>query len=183
MPSPIGHALGGVAAGCLVTSRPGTGTLILFAAAGMLPDIDFLLPVQHRGPTHSLTAAALAFAAALIVMRLRAPQHRFGSRWNVRLAAAIGIAYASHTLLDWLGQDTWSPMGIMALWPWSTAYYVSNLDVFAAVDRRYWTAGFWSRNALAVVREVAILGPMAWLSSYRTRDRPSVQGVQPPPSA
>ena len=38
---------------------------------------------------------------------------------SARLALATGLAYATHTLLDWLGTDASPPIGIMALWPFS----------------------------------------------------------------
>ena len=119
--------MGGLAAGCLVSRRLDPRILATFAIVGMLPDIDFLLPVQHRGPSHSVVAAAATFVVALLLLEFVWPtRHRF------RLAVAVGAAYLSHTLLDWLGEDTWSPTGIMALWPFSQAFYVSGLDVFNA---------------------------------------------------
>jgi membrane-bound metal-dependent hydrolase YbcI (DUF457 family) len=168
MPSPVGHALGGLAAGCFVSRRLDPRILATFAAVGMLPDIDFLLPIQHRGPSHSVAAAAGAFVVALLVLEFVWPtRHRF------RLAVAVAAAYLSHTLLDWLGEDTWSPTGIMAFWPFSHAFYVSGLDLFNAVNRRYWVAGFWRDNAVAVMREIAILGPAAALSWLVSRRRGS----------
>lgn len=178
MPSPVGHALGGLALGCLVARRPGWRTLALFAVVGMLPDVDFLLPIQHRGPSHSLAAAGLAFGVALAVLA-----RGRGATRHLRVAAAVGAAYLSHTVLDWLGEDTWSPMGIMALWPFSNAFYVSGLDLFHAVNRRYWLPGFWQGNAIAVLREVVILGPLAFISASSGRPfrsgRPR-EGAPPP---
>lgn len=173
MPSPIGHALGGLAAGCLVSRRLDWRILSTFAVVGMLPDLDFLFPIQHRGPSHSISAAAVAFLVALAVLEFVWP-----TRQRVRLAAAIAAAYASHTLLDWLGEDTWSPMGIMALWPFSSAFYVSGLEVFSAVSRRYWTAGFWRGNAIAGIREVMILGPIFWMS-WRVARRTEQEARRP----
>lgn len=178
MPSPIGHALGGIAVGALITRRPGWRVVAVCAVAGALPDLDFLLPVRHRGPSHGLGAAVVAFAVALGIAVVRG---RAGNRW--RTAAAVGAAYASHTLLDWLGADSSSPRGLMALWPVSNTYYISGIDLFNAVDRRYWTAGFWIRSTITLLRELAILAPLAWLSMYRTRVRSSVPGVPPRPSA
>src|SRR5687767_10692174 len=123
MPSPIGHALGGIAAGSLISRDRRWMSLVVFAVAGVLPDIDFLLPLQHRGPSHSLIAALATLGVAWGLVR------------NLRLAIAVAAAYASHTLLDWLGEDTWSPMGVMVLWPFSHQYYVSGVDLFAAVNR------------------------------------------------
>lgn len=129
------------------------------AAAGALPDIDFLLPLQHRGPSHSLGAAALAFAASAAVL-----SRQSGGIDRFRIAAAVALAYGSHVLLDWLGADSSTPHGVMALWPVSNAFYVSGLDVFNAVERRYWLPGFWRRNGLALLRELLILGPLAAIS-------------------
>jgi len=47
----------------------------------------------------------------------------------------------------------------MALWPLTSAYYVSDLNIFNAVDRRYWLPGFWRRNGIALLRELSIHGP------------------------
>lgn len=158
MPSPVGHALGGLAAGCAVAPRVRWPALALFAIVGTLADVDFLLPLPHRGPSHSLTAAGLAFVVTLVVLMVSGK-----GKAGLRLAAAVGAAYLSHVFLDWLGEDSSSPRGVMALWPWSHAFYISTLDVFHSVNRRYWMPGFWTGNAIAVVRELAILGPVAWL--------------------
>lgn len=158
--------MGGLATGCLVSRRLEPPILATFAIVGVLPDFDFLLPLQHRGPSHSIGAAAIAFGVALLALEFIWPtRHRF------RLAIAIGAACLSHTLLDWLGEDTWAPAGIMALWPFSQTFYVSGLDVFNAVNRRYWEPGFWRGNTIAVIREIAILGPVTALSWYVARKR------------
>lgn len=166
MPSPIGHALAGIAVGALIARRPGWRLLAVTAVVAALPDVDFLLPLRHRGPSHSVGAAAMAFAAALVVLSTGSHATR---RW--RTAAAVGLAYASHTLTDWLGADSSTPRGLMALWPLSPSFYISGLDVFHSVDRRYWVPGFWTRNAVAVLREVAILGPLVILSLWISRTR------------
>ena len=188
MPSPVGHALGGIAAGSLIASRPDRRKLALFATVGVLADIDFILPIVHRGPTHSLTAAAAAFTVAFVLVSFRKPPAA-----SVRLAAAIGAAYLTHILFDWLGEDAGPPSGIMALWPVSVRYYVSGLDVFSSVERRYWLPGFWRHNALMLVREVAIVAPVACLAllaarrlnsfgNRRTLVRSSDRGAPRPPS-
>jgi inner membrane protein len=166
MPSPVGHALGGIAAGSLISPRPDRRKLALFATVGVLADIDFILPIVHRGPTHSLAAAALAFGAALAVLRWERRPAMSG-----RLALAIGAAYLTHILFDWLGEDSGPPSGIMALWPFSSDYFVSGLDLFATVERRYWLPGFWRDNAMAVLREIAILTPVTWVALLAARSR------------
>jgi membrane-bound metal-dependent hydrolase YbcI (DUF457 family) len=179
MPSPIGHALGGIAAGALIAPHPGWRLLTVCALAGALPDVDFLLPLRHRGASHSLGIAAMVFVVIVIALRMR-PETV--ARW--RIAAAVSAAYATHTLLDWLGADTSTPRGLMALWPASSAYYISGLDIFNSADRRYWMPGFWARNAVTLLREAAILGPLTAICVSRgRRDRSCRQPGAPPPPA
>ncbi len=170
MPSPIGHVIAGVAAGWLVAGAPkvpkvpGTfpvkvpGTFwreaALFGALAALPDVD-LLAGAHSGPTHSLGAAAIVGLTALVLARL------LDARRAGRLALACAAAYSSHVLLDWLGSDSSPPLGVMALWPFSRAYYESDLHVFMAISRRYYQGWrFVTQNVLAVCLELAVLVPI-----------------------
>lgn len=174
MPSPIGHALGGIAAGCAISRTARRHEILLFALVGMLADIDFVLAMTHRGPTHSLLAAAAAFATALIVLIPARP-----SAGTLRLAIAIGVAYLSHVLFDWLGEDGGPPTGIMVFWPFSTAYYVSGLDIFGGIERRYWLPDFWLKNALSLLRELVILGPLTWFVVKRPARMPAPRQARP----
>ena len=87
----------------------------------------------------------------------------------------MAAAWSSHILLDWLGSDTSPPIGIMALWPFTDGFYQSSAFLFDAISRRYWLPQqfIWG-NLRAVVKEVLILGPVAWLAmrvAYRRRPR------------
>ena len=175
MPTPIGHALAGVAAGCLAAAgcerlsrgrrersapgrtpgrngasggplRPAMG----FALLGMLPDLDLVFGM-HRGISHSLgaTLVAAGIAGAL------APGRR------VRAVIVTAATFASHVLLDWCGADPGTPSGIMALWPWTSEFYVADFQVFLRVCREYWLLDCWLHNGRAVVRELLILLPLA----------------------
>ena len=165
MPSPLGHALGGIAAGWIVAPprESSKAELLrsgaLFAAIAMFPDIDLLFN-WHSGPTHSIGAAAIAGLAVGAVTR------------RPRLGAAAACAYASHVLFDWLNADTAPPYGVMALWPFGHEHYMSRLDIFAGT-LRYYRPGFWAFNFKAGLRELLILVPIVWMV-YRTRvkDRP-----------
>src|SRR6476469_6410573 len=162
MPSPVGHALAGIAAGWLV-DRPGTvARTVIFALAGTAADIDLLFG-SHSGPTHGLGAAMIAGTLVAVVssVRLRADARRNAKEKAIRLGGAVMAAYASHTLLDWLGTDASPPIGIMALWPFSRDYYESSWHVFMAISRRYWLPEFWTFNLSALVRELLILVPIA----------------------
>ncbi|MGE3277273.1 MAG: metal-dependent hydrolase [Vicinamibacterales bacterium] len=146
MPSPIGHGLGGLITGQAFRTR----TLLLTTLLAAAPDLDFLWG-RHSMETHSLGAAALVGLVALAATRGREP----------RLALACAVAWASHVLFDWLGADTAPPLGVMALWPFSTDFYFAHAYVFDAIDRRYWRPGFVAHNVMAVIREIVMLGPIA----------------------
>lgn len=168
MPSPLGHAIAGAASGWALAGVPSGADAaarrrlwrsgVVFAVLGMLPDIDLLFGA-HSGPTHGVGVAVVVGLAAAA----------FGA--TVRVALGAAAAYASHILLDWLGSDSSAPIGIMALWPFSRAYFESDLHVFEAISRRYWLSGFWVQNVRAVARELVILVPLALavLVTRRTR--------------
>jgi membrane-bound metal-dependent hydrolase YbcI (DUF457 family) len=179
MPSPLGHAIAGAAAGWLVVGAPSLADratrtragkeVLLFAALAMLPDVDLLVG-GHRGPTHSIGAAVIVGACAFLLSTMATGGwHSSASHWSVshhwfgshsRLAVACAAAYGSHIPLDWLSHDNTPPIGIMALWPVSHDYYASQVQVFLAISRRYYHGWrFVIQNTLAVVRELAILIP------------------------
>jgi membrane-bound metal-dependent hydrolase YbcI (DUF457 family) len=161
VPSPIGHALAGMATGWAMEGRVTRSMTMLYAAIGVVPDLDLLVGA-HSTYTHSVGAVALAFAATLALTRFAKP----------RVALAVAAAWASHLLLDWLGSDTSPPIGIMMLWPFSREHYQSTLYVFAAISRRYWLPEqFVWANLRAAVREVVILGPLTAISLWLNRKR------------
>jgi inner membrane protein len=174
MPSPVGHALAGLATGWLLLPAaplvPGRTARLLLVCAGLAvaPDLDLVM-TTHRGASHSVAAAVVVAAAAWLVLRNRTPQ-------AARIALACGAAYGSHVLLDWLGVDTSPPLGVAAWWPFSTAYYQAPRPVFLAVSRRFHQpALFWLPNALALMRELLILGPLVAVSWYVHRRRAAIR--------
>lgn len=173
MPSPVGHALGGLIAGWIAArpadvpagagpERPAGARLravlthpwtLGFALLGAAADVDLLFGIHSR-QTHSVAAVAIVGLLAGV----------WGGRGDVRRGLACALAYGSHVLLDWMGSDTAPPIGIMALWPFTDGHYQSQLFVFDAVWREYWRPGFLRHNTLAVAREVLLLAPMAALA-------------------
>lgn len=208
MPSPVGHAIGGLIAGWFITGAPTLTAASLdpttrrgrreladlgrriapFALLGMAPDLDLLVGLHSRY-THSLGAATLVAIITAIAWRGRAatrtpastrgrladdaapPREAARDTSRLRVAIACGLAYASHVLLDWLGSDTSAPIGIMALWPWSSAFYQSHAEWFLASDRRYWLPGFVSRNLYALMWELIILVPLLAATVWLRRAR------------
>jgi membrane-bound metal-dependent hydrolase YbcI (DUF457 family) len=130
---------------------------------GALADVDFAFG-SHSTYSHSVGACAVVGITALIWLR-----------GHATLALAATAAFGSHLLLDWLGSDGTPPIGIMALWPFTSGFYQSDLHWFMAIYRRYWLSGFWSHNLQAVAWEIAILAPLAatvWWLRVRRNARP-----------
>jgi membrane-bound metal-dependent hydrolase YbcI (DUF457 family) len=171
MPSPIGHALGGLAVAWAADLLPPRAThrrpeglhykyLGLCAGLAVLPDADLLLPIAHRTATHSVAAVA-AVALLMIVAR------SVTGKVTARIALACVAAYASHLLLDWLQADPTPPFGIQILWPWSATWFISGWEIFLGTERRHlFEPATILRNVVAVVQEIVILAPVAaavWL--------------------
>jgi len=170
VPSPIGHALAGIAVAWTAdlipgdrawrtapeTSpwylRAGDGLTLLCAGLGAAPDLDLAF-VAHRTVTHSIGAVFFVglFAAALAA-NARRP--------IARVALMCAAAYGSHLFLDWLGTDFYPPRGIQMLWPINQEWYISGIDVFRQTARlRIFTHGPMMTNIRAILQEIAILGP------------------------
>jgi membrane-bound metal-dependent hydrolase YbcI (DUF457 family) len=172
MPSPIGHALGGVAVAWIADLMPGRAaggagypaaiSRLSLACAGLaaLPDADLLLPIGHRTVTHSL-GAVVAVGLFMIVAAA------VTGKVTGRIALTCVAAYASHLLLDWLQADPTPPYGLQLLWPISSTWFLSGWNVFRATDRRHFLElATMKRNAVAVAQELVVLGPLVaalWL--------------------
>ena len=174
MPSPVAHALAGLATAFLVDStarRPTLTVPILIgsAALAMAPDLD-ILTGSHRTYTHSVGAVAIVGVVCLAVLRSRSA--------GAAAAAALTAAYASHLPLDWLSKDMRPPSGITALWPFTAAYYQSPWSVFGETSRRYWLPHeFIVSNLKEATWEVAVMGPLLFLAWAFWSER-TVKGVR-----
>jgi pimeloyl-ACP methyl ester carboxylesterase len=170
MPSPVGHALAGVAVAWTADlipgdrawrtappqaswyRRAGNGLTAVCVALAAAPDLD-LLSRAHRTYTHSIGAVVLAgLLAAIVAAKYRRPV--------ARIALMCAAAYATHLALDWASVDTLPPYGLQALWPFSDAWLISGWDLFRQTERHdFFSAASIRTNLLAVMQEVAILAP------------------------
>ena len=132
--------------------------MTLCVVAACLPDIDFGWG-RHNMETHSLGFAVLLGVLALAWTR------------SPRVAFACLVAAGTHVLFDWLGSDDSPPLGVMALWPFSSEFYFAEAYVFSTISRRYWLPGFVMHNVASVLRELAILMPIVAVAYWLRRPR------------
>ena len=178
MPSPIGHALAGIAVAWAADlfpgnrgwrtaprtatwfARAGNGLTLTCAALAVAPDLDLLIREFHRSITHSVVSIiAVAVGAGLAAASARLPV--------ARIAGMCAGAWATHLVLDWLAADPSSPRGIQAFWPFSDRRFISDWDIFRGTERRQiFSAPSIRLNMAALVRELAFLLPLVlglWL--------------------
>jgi inner membrane protein len=117
MPMPIAHSLVGASLVAAVLPREGRVRYWAALAAGAVlanaADLDFILSFLlrsrgwHRGFTHSLAFALVVFLCLFAAL----------GRRRAREAVAFGLAYASHSLLDFA--TTLAGGGVELWWPFS----------------------------------------------------------------
>ena len=170
MPTPVGHALGGVISASLFKKEK-TKNWIIFAIVlvlAELPDIDFIFGIvagepnkYHHQFTHSfLFVLIAALVAAAIISQIGIMQFS-------KSFVLFSIAGASHVLFDLLALDTSEPYGAQIFWPFWNGYVISPITIFSDVQRSSSASAFLPslfslHNLKTVLVEVVVLGPV-WL--------------------
>jgi membrane-bound metal-dependent hydrolase YbcI (DUF457 family) len=172
MPSPFAHAVAGLTVHVLASRTRDelhdVRRAVLVVGAAVAPDLDLLFKLvdgrnHHNNETHSLGAALLAgLLAALVLPWLRLAR-------PLALAGVLSVAWASHVLLDYLNRDTHPPIGIMAFWPWTRAYFKIPWPLFLDIGRTLEWATVWN-NLAAAAWEACVLLPLLW-AAFRFRAR------------
>ncbi len=166
----MGHAIAGLTVAWFAEAggtggKPSRGIHLsaACAAVAMAPDFDILFN-SHRTYAHSIAAVAAAGSLAWLLLRTRTSS-------APRVAIAIAAAYGSHLFLDWLGKDSSQPPGLMILWPFSSRFYISGVDLFGEVSRRYWKWDeFIVGNFKALAWELLVLSPLVVVSWWMRRE-------------
>lgn len=197
MPSPVGHAIAGLTTAWIaervlrkVRLQPdptrGFETArwlpLACVVAAVAPDLDLLIS-SHRTYSHSIGAAMVVGLGTCLMWTIRSKFRVKGQRSHPAatvVALTIATAYFTHIVLDWLGKDSSVPPGMMALWPISANFYLSGLDLFPEISRRYWRPSeFIVGNLQSIAWEIAILGPVAavafWIR-FKTNFQRRVRG-------
>jgi hypothetical protein len=83
-----------------------------------------------------------------------------------------GLAYASHLVLDWLGNDSKLPAGVQVLWPFSDTWYISSWGIFRATHLEgFFLPKTMMSNSLALLQEFVLLSPIAFSAWLLQRNR------------
>ena len=180
MPTPIGHALAGVAVGAVLSRKrpfisPGRD-LVMFSLLAQVPDLDFIPGIlvgrpdaYHHGISHSLGACLLlGLITGLWGWRKKAdpadPAWPRALRWGI-----MGfLVVFSHLILDALNLDTRPPHGLPLWWPFTSRYYL-----FYPLLPDIWREAPWwptiKHNLWAVCLEVLFLAPFTTLALWLRR--------------
>lgn len=113
-----------------VRSASGSTTVLGLGVAGVVfwslaPDVDQMLPIPHRGPTHSFVAAGFA---GILTSLLAIVMVETGTGAAV-FGFGIGVLGVTSHLLG----DVITPMGIRPWWPFSDRKYSLSLVLSADV--------------------------------------------------
>jgi len=172
MPSPIGHGIAGLIVHVWSArdeaERWSRSRAALLVGVALAPDLDLLLRFvdgrnHHQAESHSI---GCAFAAGLVAALLA---RRAGDERPGRLGLLVGVAWLSHVVLDYFGNDTNPPIGLMALWPFSDGYFKFPWPFFLDIGRRLdWSTV--TNNARAALWELLILVPVL-AAAWRLRSR------------
>lgn len=167
MPSPLAHGLVGLTVHVLASRDRGDlrdpWRLGVTVGAALAPDLDLTFRFldgrnHHNREFHSIGLALLAGALGLLAFRLLRLSR------PLALATAVALAWTSHLVLDYLNVDTSPPIGLMALWPFSQAFFKSPVPIFMDIGRTLtWTTV--RHNAVAGAWECVVLVPVllgAW---------------------
>ena len=177
MPSPVGHILFAFAISGVPKPRDVLTQWwpVLVLLAAIAPDLDFLPGIVigdpnrfHHGPTHSI-AAAVVFTLAIALM--------FRSLSKTQILVLF-LVYAGHVLIDTPAKDLGAPFGRALFWPFDSHNGISPVTRFSNFSRGTRNEGlggvirdiFSVRTLWTVAIEMAILGPLLWLTGrYRRR--------------
>lgn len=103
------------------------------------PDVDMTLPIRHRGPTHTITAAVVSgiLTAGVGVYLAAAGTGTSGSLFQSNIVSYLAVSAFAFAIgflgvLSHLLGDLLTPMGVRPGWPVSNRYH--SLDLVLAAD-------------------------------------------------
>lgn len=113
----VGHLALGYMTGKVATKLSDVKVNVpLLFLASILPDVDLILGLEHRGPTHSLIVFALAFVPVFWL---------FGKH-----VVPFFVSLGSHSLLG----DLFTGGGVQLLWPLFPERYGAQVQITSALN-------------------------------------------------
>jgi inner membrane protein len=119
-------------------------------AVSTLPDADELLPLDHRGPTHTVWFVAVCALAASGLGTVAGPPVGRPAALPAVVGAAVGLSLVSHLLADVV-----TPMGVRPLYPVSSWHH--SLEVTPARNPRANAALFGLGSAALLAGQAVAL--------------------------
>jgi hypothetical protein len=171
LPTPLAHALAGLIVHVATAPRDEIASrrrAAITVGAAVAPDLDFAWKLvdglnHHQAQGHGigvgLALAALITAAAALS----------GVRRPLGLGLAALLGWSSHLFLDLMNVDTNPPIGLMALWPFSSGHFKAPWPLFLDIGRTLnWRTV--RHDTVAVAWELSILCPVL-IAAWRVRAR------------
>ncbi len=182
MPSPVGHALAGLALGHAFAHGDAAArrrALVVAVVAANLPDVDIGAGLAVGDINRFHPSVSHSFGAALAVTLLAALVCRRAAGGALRAALLVGTCYLSHLGLDWLCGPPGRTRNLPLLWPLSDRQYISDWLPFGgfahgppgATFGGFLAEVFSPENVAVVGREVLLVGPFALAAWWLARRR------------
>lgn len=181
MPSPIAHSAMGYAIYYVARSHsaqtvlkkvgPIPGLLLVTVGFSLLPDVDSVAGILtgnfgrfHNNATHSrIVGLGLASVFSAILWW----KHRFG--FGYWLVVSL-LSYDLHVLMD----SATIGRGVMALWPFSSHRYLSQISLFYGL---HWSDGWFSgRHLWTLVTELGFAALIIYLTQTLVTKREQSRG-------
>lgn len=175
MPLPVAHGMAGISIyfwGEKITFfKNRIFTVLFFAFIACLPDADFIPGWFQGNPNLYHPIWSHTLGAALLVSLLFAGLFARKNGHFVQYFVILFSLYYSHIILDFFNDDTRAPFGIMALWPFSSSYFLSPFPLFDSVQKSSNSSTFVASvlsmpNFLAAAKEFFVMVPVVVFSAF-----------------
>jgi len=168
MPSPIGHSIIGLCVYAIINKnlnfKKNWKEMLLYVFLANLPDLDaipelfgFSIPfIVHRELLHSIAFAFLVAVVLSYYLQLKAVP----SRNQLPKFLIIFMVIYSHSLVDLFTIDNRLPAGVMLLWPFSSSYFISPIQVLPGISHNTFIELFSPINYKNYLEEIKVFGAL-----------------------
>ncbi len=140
-----------LAGAVLAAGQPELAALgaLLAVLFSTLPDADQLLPIPHRGPTHTVAFALGVGVVVAVVAALVVPAVALAPSWTPAFVGTVVFV----TLCSHIAGDAITPMGIRPFSPLSEFHYTMDLTPAknARANRLFLTLGVVTLGAVIAI--------------------------------